>query len=127
MSSDTRLRLSTFVISVLLLAGGAAWAQTDSTPDIQIRGETADDGFGFSVTAAGDVNGDGFGDYIAGADADDDVGQGSGEAYLFYGPLTHNINARDADATVTGEAEVDGLGNAVSGPETSTETASTTS
>lgn len=115
MPSDTGLRVPAFVISVLLLGGTAAWAQPDPTADIQIRGEVADDGFGFSVTAAGDVNGDGLVDYIAGADGDDDVAEGSGQAYLFYGPLTHNINARDADASITGEALVDGLGNAVSG------------
>lgn len=102
-------------ICLMLLAATAAWAGVDPPADVQITGEVRDDGFGRSAVAAGDVNADGFVDYIAGADGDDDVAEGSGEAYLFYGPLTRDIGARNADATVTGEALVDGLGNAVSG------------
>jgi hypothetical protein len=102
------------MVVLLLLTAVAAWAQTDPPADITIRGEVRDDGFGGAAQAAGDVNGDGFLDYLAGAAGDDDIGLASGEAYLFYGPLTHNIGAGNADATVTGEAEVDGLGNAVS-------------
>jgi hypothetical protein len=114
-SKPGSITVSALAVLVLLLSGTAVRAQAGPTADIQIRGEVADDGFGFSVAAAGDVNGDGFVDYVAGADGDDDVAEGSGQAYLFYGPLTHNINARDADASVTGEGLVDGLGNAVSG------------
>jgi hypothetical protein len=102
-------------MGVLLLAATPGRAGVDPQADVQITGEVRDDGFGRSFAAAGDVNADGFVDYIAGADGDDDVAEGSGEAYLFYGPLTHDIGARNADATVTGEALVDGLGNAVSG------------
>jgi hypothetical protein len=109
-----------------LLGAGTPTAQTDPPADVQITGEVRDDGFGRSAVAAGDVNGDGFVDYLAGADGDDDVAEGSGEAYLFYGHLSPNVGARDADATVTGEAIVDGLGTAVSGAGTSTATGSTT-
>jgi hypothetical protein len=101
-------------LAVLLLAATPAWAQTHPPADIEITGEVRDDGFGRGLAAAGDVNGDGFVDYLAGAGGDDDVAEGSGQAYLFYGPLTHDIGARAADATVTGEAVVDGLGDAVS-------------
>jgi len=106
--------LGALVGALVFLSVAPAWAGPNPPADIQFTGEVRDDGFGRSVTAAGDVNGDGFIDYISGADGDDDVAQGSGEAYLFYGPLTHDIGARNADATVTGEAIVDGLGNAVS-------------
>jgi hypothetical protein len=106
--------LGALVVALVFLTVGLAWAGPNPPADIQFTGEVRDDGFGRSVAAAGDVNGDGFIDYIGGADGDDDVAQGSGEAYLFYGPLTHDIGARNADATVTGEAIVDGLGNAVS-------------
>ncbi len=99
---------------MLLLAAAPVWAQPDPPADIEITGEVRDDGFGRAVAAAGDVNGDGCTDYLAGADGDDDIGLGSGEAYLFNGPLTHDIGARKADATVTGEAELDGLGGALS-------------
>lgn len=98
----------------MLLTAAPAWTQTDPPPDIAIKGEVRDDGFGRGVAAAGDVNGDGFMDYLGGAGGDDDVGLGSGQAYLFYGPMTHDIGARNADATVTGEADLDGLGDALS-------------
>jgi hypothetical protein len=100
--------------AALLMAAVPAWAQTEPPADIDITGEVREDGFGGAVAVAGDVNGDGFVDYIAGAAGDDDVAEGSGQAYLFYGPLTHDVGARNADASVTGEAVVDGLGNAVS-------------
>jgi FG-GAP repeat len=101
-------------IVALSLTASLAWAQTDPPADVSLKGEVRDDGFGRAAEAAGDVNGDGFIDYLVGAGGDDDVAEGSGQAYLFYGPLTHDIGARNADATVTGEAVVDGLGNAVS-------------
>jgi hypothetical protein len=107
--------LCLLAVALFLTTMAPTWAGTNPVADIQIKGEAAGDGFANSVEAAGDVNGDGFIDYIAGAAGDDDIGLGSGQAYLFYGPLTHNIGARNADATVTGEAEVDGLGNAVAG------------
>ena len=47
----------------------------------------ADDGdwAGFSVSSAGDVNGDGFDDVIVGAHRGDDGGTDAGEAYVIYG------------------------------------------
>lgn len=112
--SRARLALG-LALALAVLAASAGWAQTEPPADVEITGETRDDQFGWAVAAAGDVNGDGFVDYIAGAYADDDIADGSGQAYLFYGPLPPEINARNADATVTGEAIVDGLGTAVSG------------
>lgn len=100
--------------ALLLLAGRPAPAQVSPPPDIQVKGEARDDGFGRGVARAGDVDGDGFEDYIFGADGDDDAGTGAGEAYLFYGPLGHKLRARNADAKITGESALDGLGGAVS-------------
>src|SRR6266508_549238 len=82
------------VVALVFLTVAPASAGPSPPADIQLTGEVRADGFGRSVEAAGDVNGDGFVDYISGADGDDDVAQGSGEAYLFYGPLTHDIGAR---------------------------------
>ncbi|MGH9464593.1 MAG: integrin alpha, partial [Thermoanaerobaculia bacterium] len=91
-----------------------AEAQTVPAPEVVITGEIAEDGFGFAVAAAGDVNDDGAMDYLASAPGDDDVAEGSGEVYLFYGPLVGDLEAADADAKITGEAIVDGFGNALS-------------
>ncbi len=100
---------------VALGAAPATSAQTMPAPDVLVTGEVADDGFGAAAAAAGDVNDDGAMDYIFAAPGDDDVAEGSGEVYLFYGPLTQpQMHAGNADATITGEDLVDGFGNAVS-------------
>ena len=60
------------------------------------------------MAVVGDVNADGFTDYLFTAPTDDDVATASGQAYLFYGPLTGTlIYAWAADATVSGEAQYD--------------------
>ena len=48
-------------------------------------GDSAEDHFGWSVSGAGDVNGDGFADLIVGAVFDDNNGSASGSAYVFTG------------------------------------------
>ena len=50
-----------------------------------IQGDAANDHAGFSVSAAGDVNGDGFDDLIVGARLGDDGGTNAGEAYVVFG------------------------------------------
>ncbi len=71
--------------------------------DAILLGEGADALFGTSV-AAGDVNGDGFDDAIAGAWDQDGGGGRSGRAYVFHGPLSGTIPAANADFIVTGSA-----------------------
>lgn len=60
------------------------------TPDLGfvIQGDAAGDKTGFSVSSAGDVNGDGFDDLIVGAPRGDDSGADAGEAYVIYGSAT---------------------------------------
>lgn len=101
--------------TTLLVAGQSAHGRVVPRPDVQITGDVRNDGFGGAIALAGDVNGDGFLDYIGGAAGDDDAGDGAGEAYLFYGPLTGKLRARKADASITGEAALDGFGGAVAG------------
>jgi VCBS repeat-containing protein len=50
-----------------------------------INGVSADDGSGVSVSAAGDVNGDGFDDLIVGAPFDGPNGNGSGASFVVFG------------------------------------------
>ena len=50
-----------------------------------LQGDMGGDISGYSVSGAGDVNGDGVGDLIVGAPAGDDGGNGAGEAYIIYG------------------------------------------
>jgi VCBS repeat protein/FG-GAP repeat protein len=59
------------------------------------------DNVGFSVSAAGDVNGDGLDDVLVGARGSDAGGIQAGRAYLFLGPVTERA-AGGADAIITG-------------------------
>ena len=79
-----------------------------------IFGEAVNDGFGRSVAGAGDVNGDGVPDVIVGADQLF-ANVGAGKAYVFYGPLSGNIQASSAGAILTGEVDRDLFGAAVTG------------
>lgn len=64
--------------------------------------------FGVSVSSAGDVNNDGFGDVIVGALWNDAAGDKTGRAYVFSG------QTGDVLFTFTGESEGDRLGRSVS-------------
>src|SRR5712691_5919566 len=79
-----------------------------------MTGEVAQDGFGISVSGAGDFNGDGFDDVIVGAWDNDGGGGRSGRAYTFFGPLTGTIAAAAADFIVSG-APSDEVGMSVAG------------
>ena len=57
----------------------------DGTNGFTLTGIDARDDSGFSVSSAGDVNGDGYGDLIIGARGADPNGRSSGEAYVVYG------------------------------------------
>ena len=56
-----------------------------------LLGENAGDYAGQGAEGAGDVNGDGFADLLVGADGNDQAGNGSGKAYLLYGPLAPGV------------------------------------
>jgi hypothetical protein len=71
-----------------------------------IQGDTAYDRAGFSVSGAGDVNGDGFDDVIVGASAGDDGGTNAGEGYVVLGGA---FGRGDAPVTTTGTAAAEML------------------
>ena len=86
-----------------------------------ISGAAAHDGAGYSVAAAGDVNGDGFNDVIIGAYHVSAHGKDSGAAYVVFGGPTGfaaNINLSSLDGSngfeLTGGAEFDRAGRDVS-------------
>ena len=73
------------------------------------EGDSLGDRFGFSVSGAGDVNGDGFADLVVGALGDSNNGPASGSAQVFSGvdgSVLYNFD---------GDSEFDHFGNSVSG------------
>ena len=57
----------------------------DGSNGFRLDGANQDDHSGYSVSSAGDVNGDGYDDLIIGADDADNNGAGSGSSYVVFG------------------------------------------
>jgi len=86
-------------------------ATPSSTPDVIIAGESGGDQFGYSVSAAGDFNGDGWDDFIVGAPYNDRRGLDAGAVYVIYGSNGTGPSANLANATVmAGEIANDHFG-----------------
>jgi hypothetical protein len=83
------------------LSASAAWGGS--------VGENAADYFGVCVASAGDVNGDGYGDVIVGAEG---YNSNQGKAYLFLGSAT-GLGAASAWPQAVGEAIGDKFGHTV--------------
>ena len=62
-----------------------ALSSLNGTNGFILTGIDAGDESGFSVSSAGDVNGDGYDDLIIGARYADPIGRNSGETYVVYG------------------------------------------
>lgn len=78
----------------------------DGTDGFIFRGIRRTNESGFSVSSAGDVNGDGFDDIMIGAPGANPNGNDSGETYLVYGGKT-TLQAFDlADGTPDGSIEL---------------------
>ncbi|MBI5787414.1 MAG: FG-GAP repeat protein [Candidatus Schekmanbacteria bacterium] len=85
--------------------------------DASFIGESEYDEAGRSVAYAGDVNGDGFSDFLIGAPKNDFGGDKSGQTYLFLGKPAgwkRNTLLSEADASFIGEANHDRAGSAIS-------------
>lgn len=86
--------------------GGPIW---DSIEDVNMRGEGTNNEFGYSVSDAGDVNGDGYDDVIIGTPF---YAEHTGRAYLYYGGGSID---NSVDLTFTGTAVYNNFGVSVSG------------
>src|SRR5215216_3384306 len=83
--------------------------QADGVPDLTLHGQAFDDNFGTSVAAAGDMNGDGYGDLIVGAWRAVSSTR-TGRAYVYFGGANPDAIP---DLIVSGEAINDHFGVAV--------------
>lgn len=86
-------------------------AEGDAFQEYQFLGAAAIDYYGFSVSTAGDVNGDGYSDFIVGAPFNDAGGADAGRAYIYYGGQILDYNA---DVVLTGNIAGGKLGFSVS-------------
>jgi hypothetical protein len=82
----------------------------DNIADVTMTGEAAGDYFGYSVSTAGDVNGDGYSDVIVGAYGNDAGGSNAGRSYIYFGGTSMD---NTADVIMTGEATGDCFGGSV--------------
>ena len=81
----------------------------DGSTLFTFNGDSAGDGFGSSVSGAGDVNGDGRADLIVGASGDDNKGDDSGSARVLSGLDSSTL------FTFNGDSAGDRFGSSVSG------------
>jgi hypothetical protein len=89
-----------------------------SGADYVIRGENENDLVGNGVSAAGDVDGDGLGDFLVGAWQNDDAGTDAGKACLFLAAslgTDTDLVLSDADYCFLGENDEDYVGWGLSG------------
>ena len=95
---------------------GSKYSLVDA--DASFIGEAAGDEAGRRVSTAGDVNGDGFSDFLIGSPTNDQGGEDAGKAYLLLGRETPNWGMdyplAEADAAFIGEASLDLAGRRVS-------------
>jgi hypothetical protein len=76
-------------------------------------GANSGDGFGWNVSTAGDVNKDGYSDFVIGAPFTDALGNDAGSIYLFYGfpgISSSKIDAVNANVSIKGNLAGDLFG-----------------
>jgi hypothetical protein len=88
-----------------------AFSGSDGSLLFQVSGEGDGDEFGTSVAAAGDVNNDGFPDFVVGAPKNGANGYNAGRAYIYSGDgtLLHTLTGENAGDLFG--FSVDGAGN----------------
>ena len=105
----------------LVLGRSSNWPQNaviDNAAEVVFLGESASDKLGFDMRSLGDINKDGYDDFIIGAYQNSDAGDRAGKAYLFLGreswPQKY-MSITDADISLTGENAGDYAGWSVAG------------
>ena len=95
--------------------GAASGIGAGTEQKITPVGADSEDRFGLALSAAGDVDGDGFGDLVFGTRFAADLGGETGAAYVFYGSSTGVAVAREQRFLASDTAASDELGYAVAG------------
>jgi hypothetical protein len=93
-------------------------ALSRGTAEAKIAGLGSNDALTYmhGMAPAGDLDSDGFDDFVLGAlNADGSAATGSGEAYVFFGPVSGFSSVSAADTILAGGAASDAFGCAVLG------------
>jgi hypothetical protein len=98
-----------------LVLGSASPTSANLSTAIQYSGEAANDGAGVSVAGGGDVNGDGYGDLLVGADGNNDGGLDAGAVYLVLGSASPASASLSTAIQYSGEAAGDRAGISAAG------------
>ncbi len=96
---------------VELIYGSDTGLDAAATTPWSLEGDAAGDGFGFALSSAGDINNDGFDDFLVGVPGDDTRGSDAGQARLYYGGAS-GPSSTPAWASDVGSAG-DSMGTAV--------------
>ncbi len=75
-----------------------------------LEGEAAGDRAGLAVELVEDLDGDGVGDIVVGADRNDTAASGAGAAYILFGPISGTVSLSEADVRMGGESASDYAG-----------------
>ena len=101
--------------SAYVYYGTATGIDSSSEDKLLASDGSSSDTFGHSVSAAGDVDGDGYDDLVVGAHGDDDNGSSSGSAYVYYGTASGIDSASEDKLIASDGAAYDRFGYSVSG------------
>ena len=101
----------------ILLSSDIATASGASDATWSFAGEDSNDAFGTAVAGVGDLDGDGYNDFLITAPLHDDVATNTGSVYLFMGSMDANRseNGGDAAAELAGELRNDYAGTDAAG------------
>ena len=104
----------------LILGKASGWSMgvNLSSANASFIGEELSDLSGWSIARTGDVNADGFDDFLIGAYGNKEGGANAGQAYLIFGKATGwsmDTDMSDANVSFLGEGIGDEAGRAVSG------------
>lgn len=97
------------IVTLLVVLISNSEISSQCTPHYTFTGEAADDAFGWSVSSAGDFDGDGYDDIVIGAWRSDAGGPQSGKVYVYSGQSGATL------FEITGEQPGNELGGATSG------------
>ncbi len=98
---------------VLLLSGAARGLVEPREALAILAGEATGDKAGCSVSAGGDLDGDGIGDVLVGAYLHGTAADGGGAAYAVHGPLEGTSSLADADLRLLGTLPYEQAGASV--------------